>query len=443
MHNVWSDRGSKFIDSTQGNVSVISSLGIIGLLLAVGSAIDFANVVDTNTALSSAVDAAALQASATGSSDTDTLDDRATASLGFNYNEAKYGELISRDLAVSGDILTLTATARYHTAFLRVFGIDHVDVPVTSAVMKGGVNIELALVLDTTSSMSSRDMVSLKTAAKSLAETVINGDQSGYSTRVAVIPYSYGVNLGTMVSDARGTTTSGTCSSTGCDYYSFTNSSGSAATYGITNCATERTGSDAYTDANVKTSPVGSLYAPNSWYCRSSNEILPLTSDIGTIEDRIDALEQGGATAGQVGVAWGWYTVSPNIGMWTGDQAPAAYGTENTEKIVVIMTDGEFNISYCNGVMSKNYYQGSDRINCNATNGSPTSQAKSLCTAMKAEGITVYTVGYNISNTTTAKSLLSDCASDSAKYYLSSSTAELEAAFSSIADEIVSLRLSK
>jgi hypothetical protein len=246
-----------------------------------------------------------------------------------------------------------------------------------------------------------------------------------------------------MVSDARGTTTSGTCSSTGCDYYSFTNSSGSAATYGITNCATERTGSDAYTDANVKTSPVGSLYAPNSWYCRSSNEILPLTSDIGTIEDRIDALEQGGATAGQVGVAWGWYTVSPNIGMWTGDQAPAAYGTENTEKIVVIMTDGEFNISYCNGVMSKNYYQGSDRINCNATNGSPTSQAKSLCTAMKAEGITVYTVGYNISNTTTAKSLLSDCASDSAKYYLSGSTTELEAAFSSIADEIVSLRLSK
>ena len=309
--------------------------------------------------------------------------------------------------------------------------------------MKGGVNIELALVLDTTSSMSSSDMASLKTAAKTLAETVINGDQSGYSTRVAVVPYSYGVNLGTMASDARGAVTSGTCTSPGCSYYSFTKSNGSSASYGITDCATERTGSDAYTDASVKTAPVGRLYAPNSGYCRSTNEILPLTSDIGTIEDSIDSLVQGGATAGQVGVAWGWYTVSPDIGMWTGEQAPAAYGAENTEKIVVIMTDGEFNISYCNGVMSKNYYQGSDRINCNATNGSPTSQAKSLCTAMKAEGITVYTVGYDISNNSTAKSLLSDCASDSAKYYLSSSTAELEAAFSSIADEIVSLRLSK
>ena len=105
--------------------------------------------------------------------------------------------------------MTLTATARYRTAFLRVVGIDHVDVPATAEVMKGGVNIELALVLDTTSSMSSSDMASLKTAAKTLAETVINGDQSGYSTRVAVVPYSYGVNLGTMASDARGAVTSG------------------------------------------------------------------------------------------------------------------------------------------------------------------------------------------------------------------------------------------
>lgn len=443
MSILWRAAVGEFEGSTKGNVSVLGSLSIIGLLLAAGSAIDFANVVDTNTALSSAVDAAALQASATGSSDTDTLDDRVTASLDYNYNEARYGELINRDLSVSGDTLTLTATARYRTAFLRVFGIDHVDVPVTAEVMKGGVNIELALVLDTTSSMSSSDMASLKTAAKALAETVINGDQSGYSTRVAVIPYSYGVNLGTVASDARGAVTSGTCTSPGCSYYSFTRSDGSSASYGIMDCATERTGSEAYTDASVKAAPVGRLYAPNAFYCRSTNEILPLTSDIGTIEDRIDSLVQGGATAGQIGVAWGWYTVSPDIGMWTGEQAPAAYGAENTEKIVVIMTDGEFNISYCNGVMSKNYYQGSDRINCNATNGSPTSQAKSLCTAMKAEGITVYTVGYDISNNSTAKSLLSDCASDSAKYYLSSSTAELEAAFSYIADEIVSLRLSK
>ena len=120
MSVLWRAAVGEFEDSTKGNVSVLGSLSIIGLLLAAGSAIDFANVVDTNTALSSAVDAAALQASATGSSDTDTLDDRVTASLDYNYNEARYGELINRDLSVSGDTLTLTATARYRTAFLRV-----------------------------------------------------------------------------------------------------------------------------------------------------------------------------------------------------------------------------------------------------------------------------------------------------------------------------------
>ena len=40
-------------------------------------------------------------------------------------------------------------------------------------------------------------------------------------------------------------------------------------------------------------------------------------------------------------------------------------------KMVILMTDGEFNTAYCNGVISKDSTSGnaSDRINCVAPNG--------------------------------------------------------------------------
>lgn len=430
----------RWIAQQTGNIAMVTALTIAGVVLAVGVAVDMARTGATQTALAAAVDAAVLQAAAAGSTDQATIEDRATHSLELNYDDTKFGEIIESSIAATDDDITLSATARYETSFLSLFGIDHVNIPVSSTATQGGMNLEVALVLDLTGSMSSASVASLQAAAKSLASTVIQGDQSYYSTRVAVIPYSIGVNLGSRASDARGVITEGTCTTPGCEYYSYNSEANTSA---VDTCVTERTGDYAYTDDSVALAPVGLHYATSMDPCPDSHEILPLTSDVDEIEEMIDALEGGSATAGQVGIAWGWYALSPNIGMWSGSEVPAAYDAENTTKIVVVMTDGSFNVAYCNGVQSKDYNQISDNINCKATNGGPTAQAKKLCAAMKALGVVIYTVGYNVTSSSTAGKFLTYCASDSAKVYITSGTDALEEAFETITSEVVTLRLSK
>ena len=61
-----------------------------------------------------------------------------------------------------------------------------------------------------------------------------------------------------------------------------------------------------------------------------------------------------GSTAGHIGTAWGWYMISPTFSyLWPTASQPAAYGEDHLFKIVILMTDGEFNTFYCNGVISQ------------------------------------------------------------------------------------------
>jgi hypothetical protein len=116
-------------------------------------------------------------------------------------------------------------------------------------------------------------------------------------------------------------------------------------------------------------------------------------------------------------------------------------------KVVILMTDGDFNTAYCNGVLARDSGPGSggtsSKIDCDATNGSSFDQARALCTAMKAKDIVIYTVGFQVGSGSVAESLMKTCASTSDHYYLPSSGAALKDAFASIGRDIMKLRLSK
>jgi hypothetical protein len=236
------------------------------------------------------------------------------------------------------------------------------------------------------------------------------------------------------------------CFTTGCEYYQFTNAQNGTNIFQISTCASERIGAQAYTDAAPSTAYVGDVYPAEDNPCPSST-ILPLTPDKTTLKNKIDALSIDGSTAGQIGISWGWYMISPNFGyLWPSASAPAEYGTQELIKIAVIMTDGEFNTSYCNGVISKDAGSGSgsssDHINCNATNGSSASQALKTCQAMKDKGIIVFTVGFDL-DSQSAKDLMKQCATSEAYAYIASNGTALKEAFRSIAINISRLRISK
>jgi hypothetical protein len=223
---------------------------------------------------------------------------------------------------------------------------------------------------------------------------------------------------------------------------------GDLQTHRISSCVTERTGNERYTEtvASGSGSWVGRHYPSLDGGC-ISNAIIPLTSDAGTLKSRIDNFAVSGSTAGQIGIAWGWYMVSPAWNTLWPSGAAAAYNSAQTLKAVVIMTDGEFNTPYCRGVISQQAGAGSGassaKIDCDADNGSPFSQSAALCTAMKAKGVVVYTVGFGITAGTAAANSLRDCASTPSAFFLADSGGDLSEAFAAIGRDITKLRISR
>ena len=212
-------------------------------------------------------------------------------------------------------------------------------------------------------------------------------------------------------------------------------------------CVSERTGSAAYTDAAPQVgSYVGRNYASPRNPCPAAT-IQPLTSNINTLTNLVNGLSVTGSTAGQIGLAWGWYTVSDRFNrLWPSNTA-AAYAPTKVLKAVILMTDGEFNTPYCGGVVARDAGSGSgnyyDKIACDATNGDPFDQAARLCDSIKAKGVIVYTVGFSITQGSDAARILSTCATDKDKAFLPQSGADLSSNFQAIGRDITRLRISR
>lgn len=273
--------------------------------------------------------------------------------------------------------------------------------------------------------------------------TGING--SGYQvTELTAHTYSIGVNGASWGSYSSGGRSY--CGQDGCEYRVFRNPSNAIRILPASSCVSERVGAQAYTDASPASAHVGFNYANSSNVCPTA-EILPLSSNTTTIKNLITSLSDDGSTAGHIGTAWGWYTVSPNFNSLWPSSGAGVRNDRDLLKAVVIMTDGDYNTPYCTGVIAQNALSGSgsstDKIACNATNGHSFDQARSLCDAMKAQGIIVYTVGFQVSSGSSAAEILAQCATSSSHAYLPASGADLSDSFKAIGRDITRLRISK
>lgn len=242
------------------------------------------------------------------------------------------------------------------------------------------------------------------------------------------------------------------CGYDGCRVRIFRNMRGSVLQKNISNCVTERPGASAGTDAAPGVDAwLGRLY-PTESACPSA-KITPLTSLRDTLKGQINSYSATGGTAGQIGLAAAWHLISPNFSnIWPSDGAPAAHDPSKTLKAVVLMTDGDFNTNYCQGVLAANagYGDADTRINCNAQNGDPFSQSITLCNAMKRDNIVVYTVGFNLGTNRgkagidTAIEVMEECASSKDKHFFKAeSGTDLKEAFKAIGRDITRLRIAR
>jgi len=140
-------------------------------------------------------------------------------------------------------------------------------------------------------------------------------------------------------------------------------------------------------------------------------------------------------------VGWGWYMLSPNFAdVWAeeAENKPKPYGTKELVKVLVLMTDGEFNFKTCQGVTSSS-------INSSycTLDSDPFKQAEAMCDAVKDKKIVIYTVGMQLDTSLYSDEFLTKCATTPAHAYLASTNAELEDAFKKIAKEISKLRIAR
>ena len=503
----------------RGAVAVFFAVAIVVLAPLALGVVDIYMTSSQRSRLQDALDAAALYTARSGATDADEIQAIGLRALLANLSDADEARLVDTNFELSDS--TVVASAEMSSRSLVSDLWNHGNMTVSTNVVRASSNLEVALVLDVTLSMQN-DVDDLKTAATDLVDLIVQDVQTPYYSKLAIVPYSNAVNVGTTYIDGvRGAikapaitgatkakpvvitsaghglsngdlvkisgvtgmtelngntykvagkttntfnlqTTGGSnvdgknykayvsggkadCFKYGCKYYTFTAYNNSSQTFtAASECVTERIGTYKYAETAPSTAPIGFHYARTDNECPSS-AIEPLSIDKTALKAVIDGLEVTGTTAGHLGVAWGWYMISPNFGyLWPSESRPAAYGTEELLKVVVLMTDGEFNTAYCNGVVASDtpYVQSQDKAKCGPSNDSSTDQAEALCTNMKAQAIIVYTVGFRITSGSTAANLLAHCATDSKHQYLPSSGQDLQDAFQAIGQDINSLRLS-
>ena len=433
-------RANSYVSDCKGSVSMMFAIMSIALFAIVGLAVDSSRFLNLSGRLQDSLDAAAL-AGAKLLPD-DTLSDSDIESLSeahFESSVANTGVKFDKKNPLTVVIdrknssVQVTANVLVKSFFGRLAGQPTLfEVNRTSKVVYDLQKIELSMVLDITGSMNNNNKIGdMKAAAKDVMDALLDPAVNDKAVRIALAPYSASVNAGKLAASVSTTPPTSACSNNQQEGEDCKDSAGQQ----IDTCVIERTGANAATDA----APVGpdKLPTPPSLpygkYSCPPSTVVPLLgkSKKDTLKSILDGYAAAGSTAGHIGTAWGWYLLSP---AWASvlppESAPEPYGTTGVTKSMIIMTDGLFNTSYLNGPSTADAAQMTESY----------AQFDALCNGIKAKGIQVYTVGFDLSDAG-ALAELQGCASAPSNFFDAKTGADLKKAFKAIAAKLNQLRV--
>lgn len=445
----YQERVANFAQDTAGDVAVLFGLMAMAMFMLIGAAVDLGRWLNARDHTIAAIDAAVLAGGRALQSPNKSLgvsaEQQAKDMAKRYYDEAVKTRLAVNDtvqfkVTDNGTVVTVEGNAKIKTPFMGLAGIKELPLLKANGIENpqavlavGGnaeLNLEIAMMLDVSGSMGSgTKLQDMKDAAKDLVDIVVWADQSEYTSKVSIVPFSGDVRPPTSML----ATISNPLWPSSRSY----KSGKKTTTYNKTNCVGERTGTNKYTDIlpilnAFLTRTYGSCSTP------SSGEVKPMTNDKTALTTKITGLTLGGGTAGHVGTAWAYYMLSPKWStLLPGLALPIGFNTPKTQKIAILMTDGEYNYTYdANGLPT-------DLTGSNANGVSSATQAVQICSQMKApsQNIEVFTVGFALGGNTTAINTLSSCATDASHFYNADDGEELKAAFRDIALKISTLHL--
>ena len=243
--------------------------------------------------------------------------------------------------------------------------------------------------------------------------------------------------------------------------------------------------SNVYTTYNVyypvtnSTDTTNNPMGPNT-YCTLQTSVLPMTATRSNVDTEVGLMQAGGGTMINFGMVWAWRLLSPNwhendtsgFAGWGGEMQsavvtvptspaqtynglPLPYNTPLMNKVVILMTDGVNDVSGLS--LSGTAYQGQTL----PSNSTLDTRTLAVCTAMKNNGIIIYTIGFGTNdggitpesgdshcNTSSCSTyvngaLLQACASQPSYYFLAPTNAQLETAFQTVGAALSNLRVSQ
>ena len=287
--------------------------------------------------------------------------------------------------------------------------------------------LNLALVLDNTGSMaSSSKMTNLKTAAHNLLTMLQNAAKTPGDVKVAIVPFATDVNVGTGYVNASWIdwtdweAANGTCSNTSyhskssCEIHGKVWTPAAHSTWN--GCVYDRDqNNDVPNTAPVAGAPATLFRAHQASNCPTS--MMPLGYDWTALNAKIDAMTPTGNTNVTIGLAWGFQLLSP---VEPFNAPPPAPDLDKVDR------DAD------------RRQQHAEPLDLEPT-PSIDARTQKVCDNIKAANIKLYTVRVIDGNAT----LLQGCATKPSMYYDVQQASQLNSVFSSIAQNLANLRITK
>lgn len=419
-----------FRRSRRGNVTMIFALATIPLIAAVGSAVDYSRANSARTAMQAALNSTALILSKDAQTLTAAqLNEKAQQVFLANFHRPEAQNVIVTPTFTNPTpgsyALQVTAKAAVPTTFTGIWQ-PTMEIGSNAQVVWGMKRLELALALDNTGSMSSsQKMTQLKLAAKDLLKTLQNAAKKPDDVKVLIVPFSTDINVGTGYVNANWIrwdewdSANQSCSKT--QYSSKNSCQNHGGTWGPkphsawNGCVWDRDQDYDVNNAAPTTSIKATLYSAH----QESNcpvPMMPLSNDWTGLNAKIDAMQPNGNTNVTIGLQMAFQTLSP--------VAPfnAAAPKTDLDKVIILLTDGD---------NTENRWS--------SNQNTIDTRTKLACANVKAANIKLYTIRVINGNA----SLLQQCATKPDMYYDVQNASQLSAVFSTIAQNLANLRLSK
>lgn len=498
----WS-RINCFQKDQNGTVTIFGLFILVMMLIVSGMAIDIVRHEQKRVRIQTTLDRAVLAAADLGQLNSpeavvqDYIDKANLGSVTVTIPPAT-DELDLRRVQVK-------ATQQSDSMFLNMVGIPSMAVNASSQAEEKVTNIEISLVLDISGSMrfassaGNTKIFHLRNAAEDFVDLVLTGPSASTST-INLVPYAGQVNPGPFLFDAVGGVRQHRYSS--CIQLEDADFLGS----GLPTVSTTQV-------AHFMQWPIAPAFMQWGWCPSEDASIIVASNNHTELVDQIRNMPLHDGTGTHAGMKWGLalldptsndeiramngqslslvgetyddpdeipsglpsltssYTYPANLVLDAFEDRPAAWGSADTSKFIVLMTDGNITPQYTpkfrgysdddadvadnepdadnvdgihydyeNAQVEAQNQDGSLKSTLLTTRAQNVDNFKRVCDQARAEGIKVFTIAYEVADTSQAAGEMRYCATTDSDYH-NVSGLDISKAFEAIAREIFALRL--